>query len=127
MSEAIASIIVIATIVVVTFAMLKEIRNPHKVADRARKRARQAAKQVEANKESYRLEKERFARLHCRHCNTSGYCTVDTTRVKQGISGGKATAAILTGGFSLLLTGLAKKNEVQIVSCSHCHMSSTVR
>lgn len=57
----------------------------------------------------------------CPHCQTKG--TVRTKRVKQktGISGGKATAAILTGGVSLVATGLAKKAEVTQASCENCN------
>ena len=56
----------------------------------------------------------------CPHCGTKG--TVDTIRVKmkKGISGGKATAAVLTSGFSMLATGLSRKEEATQARCKHC-------
>ena len=38
----------------------------------------------------------------CQHCQTKGKVVTEMARVKVGISGGKATAAVLTGGWSLL-------------------------
>lgn len=37
----------------------------------------------------------------CPHCQTSGHVMTERVKVKQRISGGKATGAVLTGGFSL--------------------------
>lgn len=41
---------------------------------------------------------------------------------KQGISGGKATGAVLTAGFSVLATGLSRKQEVTECKCGNCKM-----
>lgn len=40
--------------------------------------------------------------------------------MKAGVSGGKATAALLTGGFSLLAMGLSRKQRVTEAWCSNC-------
>jgi hypothetical protein len=40
--------------------------------------------------------------------------------VKAGISGGKATGAILTGGLSLLATGLSRKHAATEANCGNC-------
>lgn len=42
----------------------------------------------------------------CRHCNVAGHVFVHRAERKRGISGGRATGALLTGGLSLFLTGL---------------------
>ena len=56
----------------------------------------------------------------CPHCQSKG--TVRTKRVsqKKGISGAKATGALLTGGFSLLATGLSRHEGATEAYCTHC-------
>lgn len=44
-------------------------------------------------------------------------------KVKKGISGGKATGAVLTAGFSILATGLSKKDKATQVHCGNCNMT----
>lgn len=58
--------------------------------------------------------------LKCPHCASAG--TVDTREVKakQGVSGGKATGAVLTGGLSLFATGLSRKQKVTEMRCTKC-------
>ena len=43
--------------------------------------------------------------------------------MKKGISGGKATGAVLTGGLSLLATGLSRKEMVREAYCYNCKMT----
>lgn len=66
------------------------------------------------------------AKLVCPHCGESGCVTTTETKKKQGISGGKATAAVFTGGLSLAATGLSRKNKVLVRSCSSCGSTWTV-
>lgn len=72
-------------------------------------------------------EAEQFGPLNphvvCSQCNTTGKCRVKPIDKKVGVSGGKATAAILTGGVSLLATGLSRKEKVSQVTCGHCKCS----
>jgi hypothetical protein len=58
--------------------------------------------------------------MHCPHCEKRG--AIRTKRVKRakGISGGKATAALLTGGASMLLTGLSRRERSTQVYCGNC-------
>ena len=56
----------------------------------------------------------------CPHCQTKGFVSVVPTRRKVGISGGKATAALLTGGLSLFATGLSRKESFTQAHCSRC-------
>jgi hypothetical protein len=59
----------------------------------------------------------------CPHCQTAGKVRTRTVKVKGGISGGKATGAILTAGISLLGTGLSKKTKVTEATCGNCRMT----
>lgn len=58
--------------------------------------------------------------LVCSHCNTKGQVTTKPVKQKKGISGGKATGAILTGGVSLLGTGLSRKEAHTEMHCRNC-------
>ena len=57
----------------------------------------------------------------CPHCQTSGNVRVKRLRQKTGISGGRATGAVLTGGLSLLVTGLSRKQWVTHAHCDYCY------
>lgn len=58
----------------------------------------------------------------CPHCQTKGSVLVSKARRKSGLSGGKATGAVLTGGVSVLATGLSRKQSVQACQCTNCGM-----
>ncbi len=60
------------------------------------------------------------AALVCPHCQTRGSVTTKSFKSKKGISGGKATGAILTGGLSILATGLSRKENGVEAHCSAC-------
>lgn len=61
-----------------------------------------------------------YPKMVCPHCQTPGQVRMRTVKLKQGISGGKATGAVLTGGLSLLATGLSRKSKVQLARCGNC-------
>lgn len=56
----------------------------------------------------------------CPHCGEKGTTRTKKVDHKTGISGGKATAAVLTGGWSLLATGLSRKEAITQAHCSNC-------
>ena len=56
----------------------------------------------------------------CPHCQTKGKIRTKPVEQKSGISGGKATAAVLTGGVSLLAVGLSRKQELTQAHCEAC-------
>lgn len=56
----------------------------------------------------------------CPHCMHTNCVQMKREKNKNGISGGKATGAILTGGVSLLATGLSRKQWVTKCKCTHC-------
>lgn len=60
------------------------------------------------------------AQMVCPHCQTKGSVTTKQVKQKQGISGGKATGAVLTAGFSVLATGLSKIGLVTEAHCGNC-------
>jgi hypothetical protein len=62
----------------------------------------------------------RDAKLFCPHCQQFGFVTTEPTTVKRGVSGTKATAALLTGGVSMLATGLSQQEVITKASCSNC-------
>jgi len=64
--------------------------------------------------------------LVCPHCGTHGRVRTKATKTKQGVSGGKATAAVLTGGASLLATGLSHKGRVTKARCEACGTNWTI-
>jgi hypothetical protein len=57
----------------------------------------------------------------CPHCQTRGTVRTIPIKKKTGISGGKATAAFLTGGVSLLATGLSRKEAFTQAHCGNCN------
>lgn len=62
------------------------------------------------------------SKVDCPHCGAKGQVRVTDVTRKQGISGGKATGAILTGGASLLATGLSRKEPAKKLACRGCGM-----
>ena len=60
------------------------------------------------------------ANMICPHCQTKGSVTTQQVKKKVGISGGKATAAVMTCGLSMFATGLSRKDQVTEATCSNC-------
>jgi hypothetical protein len=101
----------------------------------ARKQERAAAKQQaqatllvkrQQDREAKERRREEWAygpvnpSLVCPHCQTRGKVRTKQIESKAGISGGKATAAVLTGGVSLLATGLSRKQQLTAARCGEC-------
>jgi len=57
----------------------------------------------------------------CPHCQTKGSVRTMIVKAKKGVSGGKATAAVLTAGLSILATGLSRKERLTEARCSNCN------
>lgn len=60
------------------------------------------------------------AKIICPHCHERGHVTTQPILRKKGLSGGKATAAVVTGGVSILATGLSRKEAETEASCANC-------
>lgn len=56
----------------------------------------------------------------CPHCQVKGQVLSKAISKKAGISGGKATGALLTGGVSLLAKGLSRKDKLTEAHCKNC-------
>lgn len=57
----------------------------------------------------------------CPHCRTTGFVRTTPVQRKRGISGAKATGAVLTAGFSILATGLSRKEGLTQAHCDNCN------
>ena len=57
----------------------------------------------------------------CPHCQTKGQVHTKSVKRKKGISGGKVMGGLLTGGISLLATGLSRKEKLTQAHCSNCN------
>ncbi len=86
--------------------------------DRAAYRNQKAAAQEAAHLEA--LHGALNLALVCPHCQARGGVHTRSISRKAGLSGGKATAAVLTGGVSLLATGLSRKERTTEAYCKHC-------
>jgi hypothetical protein len=58
--------------------------------------------------------------LICPHCQQRGAVRTRPVDQKSGLSGGKATAALLTGGVSLVATGLSNSERRTESWCGSC-------
>jgi len=58
--------------------------------------------------------------LLCPHCGEKGGVRTKPIDMKKGVSGAKATGALLTGGVSLLATGLSRKEKLTKTHCDLC-------
>ncbi len=61
------------------------------------------------------------AEMICPHCQTKGKTRTKHITQKKGVSGAKATGAVLTGGLSLLATGLSRKEDATQAYCENCN------
>jgi hypothetical protein len=59
----------------------------------------------------------------CPHCQTQGRVHSKAVILKKGVSGGKAAAAVLTAGVSVLATGLSRKESATRAWCGTCKNS----
>lgn len=57
----------------------------------------------------------------CPHCQIKGQVYTKSVNQKKGVSGAKATGALLTGGLSLLVTGLSRKEQLTQAHCCNCN------
>ncbi len=103
-------------------------------ADLAREaeRVRLEAERVRLDAEGVRLLAERDQlmlrrawgalnlKMICPHCQTVGKIYTMLIKQKKGISGAKATGALLTGGISMLATGLSRKEQCTQAHCGNC-------
>ena len=117
-------IVVVLTCLVVLLFSVEAIRNllarrrmaPEQRAER-RKQNRIIAKMRHQN-ETWGPQNPA---LVCPHCQTKGRVRVKPVQRKKGVSGAKATGALLTGGVSMLATGLSRKEGSTQAHCERCN------
>ena len=82
----------------------------------------QRAMNAKAWEESYQTSRwgSLNSPLVCPHCQERGHVRTMKVELKKGISGAKATGGLLTGGLSILATGLSRKESATQAYCCHC-------
>jgi len=68
-------------------------------------------------------DKSGDSQILCPHCQVRGQVHTKRVKVKRGVSGGKTTGAVLTAGFSILATGLSRKETATRATCNNCHVT----
>jgi hypothetical protein len=63
------------------------------------------------------------SQIICPHCGVRARVTTSMSRHKTGLSGGKVAGAVLTGGASMLATGLSRKEWKTDGNCGNCGSS----
>jgi hypothetical protein len=78
-------------------------------------------------KDKERSEKYGYVspRMICPHCHEKNCVRTRKIIQKKGISGAKATGAVLTGGVSVLATGLSRKEDATAARCDNCNNNWT--
>src|SRR5690242_3062210 len=97
-------------------AIIEKVRNPGKPSAAARALSEHLDGAVNGQANSA---------LICPHCQTRGRVRTRIVQEKKGISGGKATGALLTGGTSMLVTGLSRKEKLTRAHCDNCQSTWT--
>jgi predicted RNA-binding Zn-ribbon protein involved in translation (DUF1610 family) len=92
------------------------LANEREVAERHAERQRRASQDWRDELEYGKLN----AAMVCPHCGTKGKIRTTAVIRKKGVSGGKATAAVLTAGVSLLAVGLSRKEQETKAHCGNC-------
>ena len=107
------------TIAMAVWALMAEKKAVPKMFPEQRAQRRKEQKQAAASFEYGPLQRE----IVCPHCQTKGNVHTKSVKQKKGVSGGKATAAPLTGGISMLATGLSRKKANTQAHCSNCNIT----
>ena len=70
-------------------------------------------------------QKKPVSPLVCPHCHVKGKVSTSSVKKSKGISGGKAAGAVVTGGLSIWLTGLSRKEQLTQAKCGACGLKWT--
>ncbi|MFH1351022.1 MAG: hypothetical protein ABII26_08785, partial [Pseudomonadota bacterium] len=74
-----------------------------------------------------RIYSDRNDKIVRPHCQTKGHTHTKQVTQKKGISGVKATGAVITGGISVLATGLSRKEKLTQAHCITWILHGTIR
>jgi hypothetical protein len=117
------SVVVIIGILIIALIVSASISEKRKIAamspeEQANYKERKARRSREASAQF--VHGPVNPQIICPHCQWKGTIRTKPIKKKAGISGGKATAAILTGGVSMLATGLSRKEALTQAHCDNC-------
>jgi hypothetical protein len=96
-------------------------QNKREIKEQLSRQKMKKANKKMREREKAAAERERQKKIVCPHCRQAGH--IHATRISRdkGIHGGKTTAAVLTAGWSMLVTkGLSRKEDVTEFQCSNC-------
>jgi hypothetical protein len=85
-----------------------------------RKEAEKGQREADILQREVQRARTAQAQIVCPHCQTRGHVTTHKVKLKKGVDGRKAAAAILTGFWSLLFIGLSREEETTEATCSNC-------
>jgi hypothetical protein len=114
------TIIALTVVVVVVLAVIAAAVESNKVSKMSPEEAAAYQAQKMASRETM-IWGPLNPPLVCPHCQEKGQVRAKTRTQKKGISGGKATAAVLTAGTSLLAVGLSRKEKATQAHCGNCN------
>jgi hypothetical protein len=124
----IVAAIIIGVVYVVYLAQVSEERKVAAMPPEERMKYLQERADYWRNREAAQKEQAAQAEygslnpmMICPHCHTKGTVRAKAVKQKQGISGAKATAALLTSGVSMLATGLSRKENLTQAHCDTCN------
>ena len=106
----------------ITFSLMRASNESKVIAtgtddERAAVHLKQEARAARAES---RLHGALNPQIVCPHCQERGNVRCQAVKNKKGISGGKATGALMTGGVSMLATGLSRKEAATKAHCGNC-------
>lgn len=121
-------IIVIGIAALVVIASVMENKKRSKMTpDELKAYLEAKERKLKEFKEMQKVRREEFAwgtvspLYVCPHCQTKGFVRTMSVKRKKGISGAKATGALLTAGVSILATGLSRKEGLTQAHCGNCN------
>jgi hypothetical protein len=114
------SILALGGVVVVIVAIMAEHEKVSEMAPDERERYLRDRRANQQSLQNTRLYGPLNAAMVCPHCHARGTIRTMAVKRKKGISGGKATAALMTGGLSMMAVGLSRKEELTRARCDNC-------
>jgi hypothetical protein len=114
------TIIVLTVLAIIVIASIAAIAESNKVSKMRPEEAVAYRAQKAAAREAM-LWGSLNAAMVCPHCQMRGKVRAKQLTQNKGISGGKATAAVLTAGTSLLAVGLSRKERATQAHCCNCN------
>lgn len=111
-------------ILIVYWSSNPEVRSPEEIGNELRlvsqRSQERAATRLSTGVSEGFGHKKGDEKIKCPHCEMKGSVQTRRARQRKGISGGKAVGGLFTGGASLLLTGISRREELTKANCRNC-------